>query len=127
MVEYDNSLGGSTATSIQFIHYIATGSIYDTSTATSNYEIYNNEVSISTNSIGAAHAGKYTSGVLNLNFTSTQIEDRQGMYCRIRSVIFINGAASIPAATIKLKNFVYRSSRSIGSSTTSPATPIRDN
>jgi hypothetical protein len=126
MVEYDNSLGGSTATSIQFIHYISTGSIYDTSTATSNYEIYNNEVSISTNIIGSATAGKYTSGVRNLNFTSTQIEDRQGMYCRIRSVIFINGAASIPTASIKLKNFVYRSSRSIGSSTTSPATPIRD-
>jgi len=127
MVEYDNSLGGSTATSIQFIHYISTGSIYNTSTATSNYEIYNNEVSINTNSIGSATAGKYTSGVLNLNFTSTQIEDRQGMYCRIRSVIFINGAASIPTASIKLKNFVYRSSRTVGSSIISPASPIREN
>ncbi len=128
MYELDNSMNPSppTATSIQFKHYISTGSLLQTNTAASNYDIYNDEILIGTTTLAAATAGNYSSGVVNLNFTSTYIDDRQGMYCRIRSVIYILGAANQPTATIKLKGFVYRSSRGVGSSTTPPLSPIRE-
>jgi hypothetical protein len=127
MIELDNSAGGATLGGVTIAHYISTGSLFDTNTATSNYDIYNNETLISSVGISSATAGNYSSGVLNYSITSTNIEDRQGMYCRIRSIVYIINASAVPAATIKLKNFVYRSSRSVGGSTTAPATPIRDN
>jgi len=126
MIELDNSANPGTASSIFIRHYISTGSLYDNNTIASNYDVYNDEVSISlTNATGTATAGKYSSGVQNFNFTGTNIEDRQGMYCKIRSVIFISGTASQPTATIKIKDIVYRSSRVAGSATTPPLAPIR--
>ena len=128
MVEYDNTMNLSSpnATSIAIKHYITTGSLFINNTATSNYNVYNDEIAISNATIAGTGPGTYSSGVQNLNFGSTYIEDRQGMYCQIRSVIFITGTANQPTATIKLKSFVYRSSRSVGSSTTPPLSPIRE-
>jgi hypothetical protein len=128
MIEYDNTMNPSapSATSIAFKHYITTGSLFINNTVTSNYDVYNNEIAISNATISGTPPGTYSSGVRNLNFTSTEIEDRQGMYCQIRSVIYIQGTSTQPTATIKLKGFVYRSSRSVGSSTTAPANPIRE-
>ena len=129
MGELDNSSGGNTAQSVTIKHYISTGSAMVTSNgpgATSVYGVYNNEAWIGTHTaLTGTGANDIRSGVLNYNLTSTEIEDRQGMYCRIRSVVYINFNSLSPLATVKLKSFVYRASRSVGGSTTAPATPIR--
>lgn len=49
--------------------------------------------------------------------------DRQGMYAQIYIVIY--SLSTSPSATVKLKNFVFRSSRSVGSSVTAPAIPVK--
>lgn len=128
MCEIDNTgaPGPSANPSLLIKHYISTGSLYDSSTAISTYDVYNNESSIGSTTFSSTAAGVYSSGVLNANLVSSQIEDRQGMYCRIRSVIYMGIAAAYPNATIKLKGFVYRSSRSVGSSTIPPLNPIRE-
>jgi len=128
MCEIDNTgaPGPSANPSLLIKHYISTGSLYNSSTAVSTYDVYNNESSIGSTTFSSTAAGVYSSGVLNANLVSSQIEDRQGMYCRIRSVIYMGTAAAYPSATIKLKNFVYRSSRSVGSSTIPPVNPIRE-
>jgi hypothetical protein len=128
MCEIDNTgaPGPSANPSLLIKHYISTGSLYDSSTAVSTYEVYNDESSIGSTTFSSTAAGVYSSGVLNANLVSSQIEDRQGMYCRIRSVIYMGTTAAYPTATIKLKGFVYRSSRSVGSSTIPPLNPIRE-
>ena len=126
MCEIDNTAGGFTNPSLLIKHYISTGSLYDNSTAVSTYGVYNDEISIGSTTFSSTAAGVYSSGVLNANLYSSEIENRQGMYCRIRSVIYMGIAAPVPGSTIKLKSFVYRSSRSVGSSIVPPVSPIRE-
>ena len=130
MIEVDNSAYGVGINSraILIKHYISTGSIYAGSTAASNYDLYNSEQSVGSHITlaGNTTGGNFTSGGRTFDLTSDEIADRQGMYCRIRSVIYTNLATVTLSSTIKLKSFVYRASRSIGGSTTSPATPIRE-
>jgi hypothetical protein len=130
MAELDNSAGVPYANSgiVTIKHYISTGSLQasNNNSATSVYEVYNDEISIGSKSgISNTVAPNYTSGVRNYDLTSLQIEDRQGMYCRIRSVIYVSPASPSPSATVKFKNFVYRASRGVGGSIIPPATPIR--
>ena len=126
MAELDNSSSTGSASSISIKHYISTGS-YLNNNLVSVYDVYNDEIAIipTATAIGTAVGGRYSSGARNFDLTGTEIEDRQGMYCRIRSVIYISGTSPSTTATVKFKSFVYRVSRSVGGSTTSPATPIR--
>ena len=54
--------------------------------------------------------------------TGTSFAARQGMYVQITVVIY--SISTLPTATVKLKNFVFRSSRTVGSSISPPANPV---
>jgi len=49
--------------------------------------------------------------------------NRQGMYAQIYLIVYTNTATA--GGTLKMKNFVWRTSRSVGGSTTTPANPIK--
>ena len=104
-------------------HYIATASLYNSNSTTSYYNTFEDFVSIHLHIQGSPPANRIGSGVKNFNMDSSSIDYRQGMYCQIYSVIFFNTTANTDA-TIKLRNFVYRSSRPQGASTTTPIQPI---
>jgi hypothetical protein len=128
MAELDNSADLiNSAGAVTIKHYISTGSLHVANNAASVYGVYNNEITIgSATALAAANFGKYSSGVRNYDLVNAEIENRQGMYCRIRSVIYITGTSASTTATVKFKSFVYRASRSVGGSTTTPTAPIRE-
>jgi hypothetical protein len=73
----------------------------------------------------AVLASSTESGAENYNLsTNDSFGDRQGMYVQIYVVVYSN--STTPSATVKLKNFVFRTSRTVGSSISPPLTPIRD-
>jgi len=77
-------------------------------------------------SVGTAVLASSTkSGAENYNLsTNDSFGDRQGMYVQIYVVVYSD--STTPSATVKLKNFVFRTSRIVGSSISPPLTPIRD-
>ena len=109
-------------------HYIASASVNLANNVTSNYNSFSDETLFDTSTIisNTTAAGRYTSGHWNLQLldNTASIENRQGMYCQIRSVIYYPNT-SANNGTVKLKNFVYRSSREVGSSIIPPSIPIR--
>jgi hypothetical protein len=76
---------------------------------------------IATAPSASQRSGANTHGLID---TGDVISDRQGMYVLIHTMIRASSAASA-AGTLKLKNFVFRTSRDAGSSTTIPASPVR--
>jgi hypothetical protein len=101
------SLGPVTGTS-------AYGQFVDTSMLSSGISVGN-----------AVLSSSIESGAENYNLsTNDSFGDRQGMYVQIYVVVYSNSNA--PSATVKLKNFVFRTSRTVGSSISPPLTPIRD-
>jgi len=115
-IEIDNSAGGSSIPNLTIRHYIATGSLYQSSQLTTNYDVFSNFSILSTNNIGTTTSNRISSGVLNLNFSNTTISNRQGMYCLIYFVVYYSLTLTVNP-TIKIKDIVYRSSRSVGAST----------
>jgi hypothetical protein len=63
------------------------------------------------------------SGANNRNITNAAIEARQGYYVLIHTTLSISNPTGA-TGTIKLKNFVFRTSRVVGSSTSAPAAPV---
>jgi hypothetical protein len=118
--------GGSNLLLIE--HYISTASANLASSINTNYNKFSDESLFDTSTIISATtpAGRYTSGHWNLNLTdsTSSIENRQGMYCQIRSVIYYPNV-SANNGTVKLRNFVYRSSRQVGSSIIPPTNPVK--
>jgi hypothetical protein len=119
-IEIDNSAGGSSIPDLTIRHYIATGSLYQSSQLTTNYDVFSNFSILSTTNLGTTTSNRISSGVLNLNFSNTTISDRQGMYCLIYFVVYYSSTLTVNP-TIKIKDIVYRSSRSVGASTQPPA------
>ena len=69
-------------------------------------------------------AGAIESGAQTTEITSgNNFSNRQGMYVQIYLVVYTNATAA--SGTVKLKNFVFRTSRSVGSSIIPPASPVR--
>ena len=124
-LEIDNSAYPSSInTSFTIKHYIATASMYTYNDTISYYNTFQDYSAISAENISPlVSANKISSGIRNRNMNSIAIQNRQGMYCQIYSVIYFNLSAATNA-TIKLRNFVYRSSRSQGASITTPTVPI---
>ena len=70
---------------------------------------------LTTTTIGG---GTEQSGAVNLSYNhASRIGDRGGMYVQIFITVFITTSGS-PTGTLKLKNFVFRTARSLGSTTT---------
>jgi hypothetical protein len=109
-------------------HYISTASAILSNNINTNYNKFSNETLFDITNVISSQtvAGRYTSGHLNLQLADDtgSIENRQGMYCQIRSVLYYQNVSSFNG-TIKLRNFVYRSSRQVGSSIIPPAFPIK--
>ena len=69
-------------------------------------------------------AGVIESGAqINEVTAADTFSDRQGMYTQIYLVVYTNATAA--SGTVKLKNFVWRTSRAVGGSIITPANPIR--
>jgi hypothetical protein len=109
-------------------HYISTASAILSNNINTNYNKFSNETLFDTTNVISIQTvtGRYTSGHLNLQLADDtgSIENRQGMYCQIRSVLYYQNVSSFNG-TIKLRNFVYRSSRQVGSSIIPPAFPVK--
>jgi hypothetical protein len=123
-IEIDNSAYGSSIGNLAVKHYIATASVFVSNDTSTSYNTFQDYVAIGGQNFGATSANKISSGIRNFNMNSTEIGDRQGMYCQLYTVVYYNLAAATNA-TIKLRNFVYRSSRSQGASVTTPVNPVR--
>lgn len=55
--------------------------------------------------------------------TADDFANRQGMYAQIYLIVYTN--TNIAGGTLKMKNFVWRTSRSVGGSITTPVNPIK--
>jgi hypothetical protein len=119
---------GGTGNLLIIEHYISTASAILSNNINTNYNKFSNETLFDTTNVISIQtvAGRYTSGHLNLQLADDtgSIENRQGMYCQIRSVLYYQNVSSFNG-TIKLRNFVYRSSRQVGSSIIPPAFPVK--
>lgn len=107
--EYENT--GASGGSILMNHYIVTASL-------NSYDTWVDQSQLGQRTLVGSVAAGTTKGVSPtahvLSATNTAIEDRQGMYARIYSIIW----SPLPeTGTVKFKSFVYRLSRSVGSST----------
>lgn len=74
----------------------------------------------------AVTSGVIESGAQTLELTNSGADvfsDRQGMYVQIYLIVYSNQTAA--SGTVKLKNFVFRTSRSVGGSIITPAIPVR--
>jgi hypothetical protein len=77
-------------------------------------------LTISTVPTTGKRSGANTQGFVD---TGDVISDRQGMYVLIHTMIHVSSAGT--TGTLKLKNFVFRSSRTVGAITSTPSIPIR--
>ena len=116
----DSTFGNRTFSLNTFIANSITGSYSGTP---SKYGLFDTQNSLGAGSIDFAPVSSLKSGANNVNYTSTQIEDRQGIYVLIHTTLSVTSPGSL-TGTIKLKNFVFRTSRSVGSSTSAPALPV---
>jgi hypothetical protein len=77
-------------------------------------------LTISTVPTTGKRSGANTQGFVD---TGDVISDRQGMYVLIHTMIHVSSAGT--TGTLKLKNFVFRSSRTVGAITSTPSIPIK--
>ena len=117
----DATVGNKTFFLHPFIANSITGSYSGTP---SKYGLFDNQSSLGpASSIDFAPPTTLKSGANNINITNTAIEDRQGYYVLVHTTLSVSNTTGA-TGTIKLKNFVFRTSRVVGSSTTAPAAPI---
>ena len=86
----------------------------------SSYGIFNNGSQIDKTAIAnTVPENSQKSGAITGNFGSsseTAIADRQGLYVLVHTSVAYSGATAALTGTMKLKNFVFRTSRSVGGS-----------
>jgi hypothetical protein len=107
---------------LQMRAYIATASLGPTGSS-AYYGAFQDGTSLSNPiPIGiSVPSASIKSGAQNSEVTSgTTFANKQGMYAQIYLVAY---TTSSPTGTLKMKNFVWRTSRSVGGSTTTPAIP----
>lgn len=110
---HDNATNAQRAFAIQT--YIL-NAISGSNTGTSVYGKFNNSSNIGSISIagGTVLAETTSSGAFTVALTDAEIPHRQGFYVLIHTTINASSTAGSPTGYIKLKNFVYRISRTVG-------------
>ena len=122
---YEIANTGSTSVTCNARAYVATASLGPTA-GSSYYGAFQNDGSIGNPfAIGNAVLASTTeSGAQTSEVTiGDNFADRQGMYAQIYLIVYTNTATA--GGTLKMKNFVWRTSRSVGGSTTTPLNPIK--
>jgi hypothetical protein len=120
--EINNTTG--TSATIVAQGYISSASLGPT-TGASSYGLFENGAAMnsSTTPIGTVPAGTIESGAVNKELVSgNNFANRQGMYVQIHLIVYTTAAGK--TGTLKLKNFVFRTSRVVGGSITTPSNPI---
>ena len=108
----DGTAGNRTFQLNTFIMNSITGSY----TGASVYGKFDSQNSLSNTIIDTVAPGPIlASGAKTVNYSNSAIANRQGIYVLIHTTISVSNIGSL-TGTIKLKNFVYRASRSVGSS-----------
>ena len=118
----DTNIGNRTYRLSAFIANAVTGS----NIGLSSYGIFTPSTLIQpTHTIDTVGALGERSGANTQGFLDTfdVISDRQGMYVLIHTIVHVTQADT--TGTLRLKNFVFRSSRTVGASTTIPASIIK--
>ena len=116
----DATAGNKTFYLNSFIANSITGSY----SGSSKYGLFDTQSSLGGGvSIDFAPPVTLKSGANNRNITNAAIEARQGYYVLIHTTLSISNPTGA-TGTIKLKNFVFRTSRVVGSSTSAPAAPV---
>ena len=107
-----------------YLHSFIANSITGSYSGSSKYGLFDTQSSLGGGaSIDFAPPLTLKSGANNRNITIAAIEDRQGYYVLIHTTLSISNTTGA-TGTIKLKNFVFRTSRVVGSSTSAPAAPV---
>jgi len=120
--EINNTTG--TSATIVTQAYISSASLGPT-TGASSYGLFENGASMNSvaTSIGTVPAGTIESGAVNKELVSgNNFSNRQGMYVQIHLIVYTTVTGK--TGTLKLKNFVFRTSRVVGGSITTPSNPI---
>jgi len=118
---YEAAVAGTDVLTIKSRGYIQSASL-GPSTSPNIYGAFTDteflgQDNISTTSITA---GDTQTGAVTIELgAGTPVSDRQGMYVQIFVAFHITSGGS-PTGTLKLKNFVFRSSRNLGNSTNVP-------
>jgi hypothetical protein len=122
---YEIANTGSVSVTCNAQAYIATASLGPT-VGSSYYGAFQDGGSIGNPfAIGNAVLSSTTeSGAQTTEVTiGDDFADRQGMYSQIYLVVYTNATGT--GGTLKMKNFVWRTSRSVGGSTITPLNPIK--
>lgn len=118
----DAVIGNRTYRLSAFIANAISGS----NTGLDSYGIFTNStliqptLTIDTVSVTGKTSGANTQGFLD---SGDVISDRQGMYVLIHTMIHVSSPSS--TGTLRLKNFIFRSSRTVGAVTAIPINPIK--
>ena len=121
----------TTTTSVTVVAqgYISSASLGPT-TGASSYGLFENGATMNSSAtpIGTVPgtgggAAQIESGAVNKELVAgNNFSDRQGMYVQIHLIVYTTAAGK--TGTLKLKNFVFRTSRVVGGSITTPSNPI---
>ena len=121
--EVDNTAAsGNEVTSVRSRAFIQSASL-GPSTSTNIYGAFDttsqlgSTVNITTPDVVG---GDTLSGAVNVSYSGNQVAPRGGMYVQIHVAFHVTHTNS-PTGTLKLKNFVFRTSRALGSSTDATA------
>ena len=107
-----------------YLNSFIANSITGSYSGSSKYGLFDTQSSLGTGaSIDFAPPLTLKSGANNVNITNAAIEARQGYYVLIHTTLSISNTTGA-TGTIKLKNFVFRTSRVVGSSISAPAAPV---
>jgi hypothetical protein len=122
-IDYQTGTGTKTFRLRTFIANAITGS----TTLTNTYGKFDtqSDLSIFGQTILASTAvGDTRTGADTLEYTSNEIVNRQGIYVLVHTTVAISSTSGTPTGTIKLKNFVFRTSRKVGSAIAPPLVPV---
>jgi hypothetical protein len=126
-VSFTYEINNTSATAVSLIAraYIASASLGPI-IGSSGYGAFQDGAAIgNTFALGTSvPAGVIESGAQTTEVTSGDtFSDRQGMYTQMYLVVYSNNTAA--TGSVKLKNFVWRTSRSVGGSIIPPAFPVK--